>query len=227
MNRFLLLLSLLNLSSCSLFKQAMNKSIAQEKMVLHLKENPYSLSLKELQAWVGDFLQRSDFDGTWIFVSQVGHQDQETMARIDEALKEGFYYKGNLYTSEPDFDLVAIFDAKARNDVFKAKYHLIEDSEDSFTIVYGNTVFEGKRAPEGRSILNAYKFTAVIRPVSIDFDWWKIIRGKGLGAGFKALPVDYQMSQKYQQQDKGTELSFLYWLDEARAKKLETELSSN
>lgn len=225
--KYFILISLLTVSSCSLFNDALNKSVTQEKMIVRLKEDPYRMSLKDLQNKVGEFIQRSEFEGTWVFVSQPGHQSQELMARIDEVMKDGFYYKGNLYTSEPDFDLLKVFDSKARSDVFKAKYHLIEESKESFTIVYGSTIFEGKSTKEGESILNAYKLTGVIRPVSIDFDWWKIIRGKGVAAGFTAAPVDFSMSRKYQEQDKPTEISFLYWLDEARAKKLEAELSKN
>lgn len=226
MKQIILSAFLFVLSSCSLFNQALNKSKAQEKMVAHLKNEPYGLSLEELKGKVGEFIQRGAFEGTWVFVSQPGHQDQHTMDQIDKTMKDGFFYKGKLYTSEADFDITALYNSKARDDVFKAKYHLIEDSKDSFTIVHGSTIYVGRSAGADRSFLDVSKLTAIYRPTGIDFDWWSVIRGKGLSATFMALPVDFQMSRKHQEQDKPTELSFLYWLDETRAKKLEAELAS-
>lgn len=64
-------------------------------MVIELKKNPYSLSLNQLQSKVVEYLQRSELDGTWVFVSQVGHQDQESMRQIDEAMQEGFFMRTN------------------------------------------------------------------------------------------------------------------------------------
>lgn len=226
MKNILLMLPLLGLFGCSSIKSMYNKAEVHEKIIVKLDQEGYSMDLDKLFKKVCEFADGENVEGKWVYVSSPGFQDRQTMDKINEYMEEGFFYKGKLYATKSKIDSFFEIEKALSGKLDTGNYHILEKNKGSFLVVKGNTLFEGKSVGSNKSSIKISKLTGIIRPITIDFDWWKILEGKGLIGGFKSLPVDFEDSKKYAEKDKASELTFFFFADKDRAEKMENSLQN-
>lgn len=224
-----IVLSLTFLTSCS---GLLKKSAVHDKMATQLQTDYYPYTVQELETKLSQHLENTKvFGNKLIILSDPGAaSNTERQQKIKEEMEEGFTYKDQLYTSKVDFDfsMLTTDTNKIKNKILKAKYHVLEKSDNSFLIVKGDNIYEAKTAEKDpkKSSLRIYKLTNVYRPLSFNVDWWKLIKGKGLFVGAASAPIDLISSRQYQKADRMEELAVFFAIDEARANKLEEEISA-
>lgn len=225
----ILLLSIILIlsSSCASLKEAFKKAAAHEKMAKQLEVMPYEMSAPDLQKKVVESITSTDITkGKWVYTANPQQGEQEKLMKVEERMNDGFIYKDKLYVSgwTPDMSLFSGDMEKFKGSVLKSSYHVIEQDTKNFTIVKGNFIYEGKEISPGKTMLRVYKLTQVVTPVSVGVDWWALLKGKGLMPSFKEEPVDFVRSRKYQVDDKTSNISMFFYIDPARAEKMEAEL---
>ncbi|MBC7714907.1 MAG: hypothetical protein H7177_16285 [Rhizobacter sp.] len=213
-------------SSCSMFGDAFKKAAVHEKMVTQLDQTPYEMNLTDLQAKVVEYMGSMNLNGKWVYTANPGGNQLQRMTAINEQMEEGFVYKQNFYSStwSPDMSLFSGDMDKIKKSIFTSSYHVIENNENEFIIVKGNTIYEAHKAGVNKSSLKVYQLTDVVRPLDVNLDWWKLLRGKGLLANLSQGPVDFASSRKYQEEDKVRKISLFFFIDKERAEKMEADL---
>jgi hypothetical protein len=211
-------------TSCSIFTSVSKKAEVQEKMANYSESEPYPFTLPEMKAKIENSLNRRIFDGHLVLVSTPGFQDHQTMQKINDDMEEGFFYKEKFYTSTWSFSETISELTQAKDHMFRAKYHILEDSTNGFVIVKGSTIYEATKVGDEKTKLKISKLTGIIRPMNINFDWWNLIKRKGLSFSFESNPVDLEQSQKYAVLDRNQMLDFFYFVEEDKAMRMEREL---
>lgn len=227
MKILLLSLVLIFSSSCASIKGAFKQAAAHEKMAKQLETMPYEMKAPDLQQKVISSITSTDITkGKWVYTANPGPQEHEKMMAIEEQMNDGFVYKEKLYVSgwTPDMSLFSGDMEKFKKSVLHSSYHVLEQDPKNFTIVKGNIIYEGKEVAPGKTTLRVYKITQVVAPTSVGVDWWSLMKGKGLFPSFKKEPVDFQKSRQYQVDDKTSNISMFFYIDPARAEKMEADL---
>lgn len=209
-----------------MFSDAFKKANVHEQMAKGLDTNPYDMNPPELQKKVAAFLESTSLDGKWVYVSNPQSGSHERMMKVAERMNDGFTYKDKLYVTAwtPDMSLFSGDTEKIKKSILQSAYHVIESSENEFVIVKGNSIFEAKKVAANKTTLKVYQLTGVVTPVSVGLDWWGLVKGKGLIPTFETLPVDLNLSRKYQEEDKVQKLSLYFFIDREKAEKQEAEL---
>ncbi|MBC7429847.1 MAG: hypothetical protein H7336_14630 [Bacteriovorax sp.] len=127
-------------------------------------------------------------------------------------------------TWSPDASLFSGDMEKIKKSIFTSSYHVIENNENEFIIVKGNVIYEAHKEGLNKSSLKVYQLTGVERPLEANLDWWKLLKTRGLSLNFAHGPVDFLSSRKYQQEDKVRKNSLFFFIDKAKAEKMEADL---
>lgn len=198
-----------------------------EKMATQLETQNYAFTLAELQTKLIGHLEYTGLGGKMIILNSnntMGMHNEE----VREEMEDGFLYKEKMYVSTPDFnmDLFTSDFEKLKDKLLKAKYHVLEKSDQGFLIVKGNTVYEATVAKDNphQCALRVYKVTKLVRPIDLNIDWLNIIKKKGSFFNLSEGPIDFIASRKYQVRDKMEELNVFFRIDQERAEKTESEL---
>lgn len=229
MNKLIFFSSLIFLTSCSMFKMAYVHDEMKQK--IDQKSYPFALSVLKTKV-IERIVDNNPFGGKMIS-SQMTHNTPkpETLQKVRELMDDGFLYKEQLYTSvvSIDFSWLTSDLEKIKKNIFQAKYHILKDEAQSFTIVRGNQIYEGavSRSSPSESTLKVFVITKAVVPLSLNIDWLNIIRGKGSFLGISESPVDFEASRKYEIRDTTEELSFYFRVDPIGAEKLESEILNN
>ena len=204
-----------------------------DEMKQMIDQKPYQFSLQVLKSKVIDRIEEINPFGGKIISSQATQNtpNLETLQKVRELMDDGFIYKDQLYTStvNVDFSWLTSDLEKIKKNIFQAKYHQLQDSPQSFMIVRGNQIYEGKVSANNpnESVLKVFVITKAVIPLSFGINWLNIIRGKGPLLGISDSPVDFEASRKYEMRDTSEELAFFFRIDPIAAEKLEKEILNN
>ena len=226
MNLSKILIILLLCSSCSTIGDAFRQANVHKEMTTAIDQVPYEMNLADLQGKIIEYFGSMNLNGKWISTHSTDTNSLKKKAEVQDQMEEGFMYKDKFYTSIWSVDMTVLSGDmdKIKNSIFKSSYHVLENNDKGFLIVKGGNIYEGKKIGESKSSLKVYHLTRLIRPVTINLDWWKLATGKGLFASFDSLPVDLESSRKYEQEDMVVKLSLFFFIDKEKAEKLEAEL---
>lgn len=221
------LLSILFLCSCGSVKNLLKKSEVHEKMATQLETQNYTFTLAELQTKLIGHLEYTGLGGKMIILNSNNTMGMHN-EKVREEMEDGFLYKDKMYVSTPDFnmDLFTSDFEKLKDKLLKAKYHILEKSEQGFLMVKGNTVYEATVTKDNpnQCALRVFKVTKLVRPIDLNIDWLNIIKKKGSFFNFSEGPIDFVASRKYQVRDRMEELNVFFRIDQERAEKTESEL---
>lgn len=195
-------------------------------MAKTIDQVPYDLNLPDLQAKIVEYMGSMNLNGKWVYTDSSNATNFKNKEAVQKKMEEGFTYKEKFYTSIWEVDMT-VFSGdmeKIKNSIFKSSYHVLENNDKGFLIVKGGNVYEGKKIGEKQSSLKVYQLTKLIRPLTVNFDWWKLATGKGLFASFDNLPVDLESSRKYETEDMIVKMSLFFFIDKDRAEKMEADL---
>lgn len=214
-------------TSCGSIKDLLKKSEVHEKMATQLETQNYTFSVAELQKKLIGHLEDTGLGGKMIILNSnktMGMNHEE----VREEMEDGFMYKDRMYISTPDFnmDLFTSDFKKLKDKLLNAKYHILENTEQGFLVVKGNTVYEAnvfKDNPQQCS-LRVFKISKVVRPIDFNIDWLNLIKKNGSFFNFSDGPIDFVASRKYQVRDRLEELNVFFRIDQERAEKMESEL---
>ncbi len=201
-----------------------------DEMKQRIDQKSYPFALSTLKTKVIERIEDNNPFGGKMISSQMTHNipKPEALQKVRELMDDGFLYKDQLYTSvvSIDFSWLTADLEKIKKNIFQAKYHVLKDEAESFTIVRGNQIYEGSVSGQSKneSNLKVYVITKAVVPLSLNIDWLNIIRGKGSFLGISDSPVDFEASRKYEIRDTTEELSFYFRVDPLEAEKLENEI---
>lgn len=221
----IILISTFFLSSCSL----LYKSDAQEKLYTNLSRDGYPLNLKDLQKKVDSFLSEGDEfkkDSELIILNTSGIGFSEAQDDVRDDLNDGFTYKNKLYetTQEIGWDLIKGNIDNIKDKLFKAKYHLIEDTTTKFIFVKNDRFYLGESTSNTTSKLRVFQITKAVKPTNVNLDWINLLRKKGSLLNFSEGVVDMESSMLYKVQDRIAELDLYFRFMPVQSRKQQAEL---
>jgi hypothetical protein len=223
----LLHIALLTLfASCGMMKTAkVHTQMGQE-----ISRDGMNISKDELLKKLTKSFDKSDFsfDGKMVVMNSMPPVSFEREEQIRNRMEDGFTYKNKFYSTTPEFglDIFMSNTEQLKDKMFKAKFHVIENTKDQFIVVNKDQIYVGKRLTKSKTRLEIFKLKDVVQPLKLNVNWFALVN-QGALFNISNAPVDLEASMKYKYRIPVAELQTYFELLPSIANSREQEILSS